>query len=65
MQYMFASCTKLTSLDIRTFETSTCKNFTNMFENDQNLDLYYNMQTCSNMKETLPPYINGHDTSEN
>ena len=63
MQYMFGSCFKLTSLDIRSFDTSNVKNFTNMFINDENLDLYLNLNKCSNLKKYIPHYINTHDIS--
>ena len=63
MDYMFGSCTKLVSLDIRTFNTINCNNFTNMFENDNNLELYLNPNTCSNLKDKLPEYIIIHNES--
>ena len=65
MEYMFASCIKLTSLNISTFNTSKCKNFNFMFENDEGLDLYVDNKTCENLIEYLPTYINIHDIHEN
>ena len=61
MPYMFASCTKLNSLDISTFNTANCKDFTDMFENDEGLDLYFNFNKCPNLKEKIPTYVNIHD----
>ena len=60
MQNMFSNCISLTSLELNTFNTKECKNFNNMFENDENLDLYINNETCSNLISELPEYINVH-----
>jgi len=65
MNYMFGGCTKLSSLDISTFNTINCKGFTNMFENDTNLNLYLNFDNTKNLRETLPNYINIHNSTEN
>ena len=65
MDNMFSTCSKLTSLNIGSFNTINCKNFTNMFENDNNLELYLNYQTCSNLKNELPSFIKPHDINEN
>ena len=65
MQNMFGSCTKLTSLNISTFDTNKVTNFTNMFENDNGLNLYLDSKICSNLKQQLPNFINVHDISEN
>ena len=65
MNYMFGGCTKLNSLDISTFNTINCKSFTNMFENDTNLHLYLNFDNTKNLRETLPNYINIHNSTEN
>ena len=64
MDYMFGSCTKLNSLDITTFNTEICKNFTNMFLNDENLNLYINNDTCSSLVDKIPPYVNIHNNSD-
>ena len=64
MNYMFGSCTKLNSLDISTFNTTNCKSFTNMFENDKNLNLYINFDITNNLRETIPNYINVHNSIE-
>ena len=39
MKKMFSSCTSLTSLNISTFNTTNCKDFSNIFENDSKLQL--------------------------
>ena len=64
MQNMFVNCTKLTSLNISTFNTSKCTNFNGMFDNDQGLDLYYNKTMCSNLEIQIPDYVNKHDINE-
>ena len=58
MEYMFASCLKLSSLNISSFNTKKCKNFTNIFENDKNLNLYFDYEKCSNLVEDIPEYVN-------
>ena len=65
MEYMFGSCTKIKSLNIITFNTLNCINFTGMFENDKNLDLYLNFNNTSNLLSHLPSYVNIHDISSN
>ena len=64
MRNMFGSCMMLSSLDISTFNTKNVKNFTDMFLNDDGLDLYVDFSKCSNLKEILPVYINVHDISQ-
>ena len=61
MRNMFSSCTKLTSLDITSFNTTACTKFTNMFENDNGLNLYINSKICPNLKEQLPSFLQVHD----
>ena len=63
MEYMFGSCSKLTSLDISTFNTNNCDNFTNIFENDNVLELYVNFTACPNLKNEIPDYVKYHDVS--
>ena len=63
MEYMFGSCSKLSSLDISTFNTNNCENFTNMFENDNGLELYVNFTACPNLKSEIPDYVKTHDVS--
>ena len=63
MEYMFGSCSKLSSLDISTFNTNNCNNFTNMFENDNGLELYVNFTACPNLKSEIPNYVIYHDVS--
>ena len=65
MQNMFKNCTSLTSLNISTFNTVNCQNFTDMFEKDEGLDLYFDFKTCSNLINEIPSYVKTHDTSEN
>ena len=64
MEYMFGSCLKLSSLDISTFNTKQCLNFTNMFENDENLTLYINPDSCSNLIDHIPLYVNIYNKTE-
>ena len=61
---MFSSCNGLKSLDISSFNTGKCRDFTDMFENDEGLNLYINNNTCSNLVENLPSYINIIDSSK-
>ena len=65
MQNMFSSCLKLTSLNITTFNTSSCKNFDNIFLNDENLNLYIDSKMCQNLMEKIPDFIKIHDISNN
>ncbi len=62
---MFGSCSKLSSLDISSFNTNKCKSFSHIFENDEGLNLYYNSKTCSNLKDNIPSFVITHDVSEN
>ena len=64
MQKMFANCTLLTSLDITSFNTSQCNNFDKMFENDIELDLYYDSSIFPNLKNIIPDYVTPHDIRE-
>ena len=64
MQNMFSSCTKLTSLDISSFNTIRCTDFTNMFDKDEGLNLYINNQTCENLIDKIPLYVNVHNISQ-
>ena len=61
MEQMFSSCTKLSYLDLSSFDTHTCTNFNNMFENDIDLDLFIDKNKCSNLIEQLPDYVHYHD----
>ena len=65
MQYMFGSCYELTSLDISSFNSNNCKNFTNMFKNDKNLELYINSTLCKNLIDTVPEYVRIYNYSRN
>ena len=61
MQKMFSSCISLSSLDITTFNTQNCNDFTEMFEND-NLDLYVDSSICPNLiKAEIPQTVVIHD----
>ena len=65
MQYAFGNLVKLTSLDLTQLNTTDCKNFTNIFENDNNLVLYIYSKTQENLKEYITqhyPNIEVHDT---
>jgi len=64
MPYMFGSCTSLTSLDITMFNTVNCYIFEGMFDNDKNLNLFVDFDTCSNMKTKIPEYVVIHNKSE-
>ena len=64
MRNMFSSCKTLTSLDISTFNTKNVKNFTDIFLNDDGLNLYVDFNKCSNLKEYIPININVHDISQ-
>ena len=65
MGSMFESCIKLSSLDISTFNTSGCKNFTNMFENDEGLNLYIDSKISSNLMQQIPGFVKVNDISKN
>ena len=54
MPYMFASCAKLTSLNITSFNTKNVRDFTNIFKDDINLDLYLDSNKCQNLINILP-----------
>ena len=61
MQKMFSSCISLTSLNITTFNTQNCIDFTEMFEND-NLDLYVDSSICPNLiKSEIPETVAIYD----
>ena len=64
MQKMFSDCISLNSLDITTFNTLNCKDFTDMFENDK-LDLYIDSTKCQNLMDEIfsNTDINLHDNS--
>ena len=64
MQYMFNSCFWLKSLDLTSFNTQKCTDFTGIFENDEGLNLYIKNNTCSNLVGQLPDYINAIDSSQ-
>ena len=57
MENMFSSCTSLTSLNISTFNTTNCNNFSNMFEND-GLQLFISYHMCKILYEVIPDNIN-------
>ena len=61
MGYMFASCNNINSLNITMFNIDNCKDFTNMFENDEKLELYFDVEKCDKLKDTLPDYISIHN----
>ena len=65
MEYMFGSCTKIKSLNITTFNTLNCINFTGMFENDKNMNLYLNYNNTSNLLPQIPSYVKVHGISSN
>ena len=65
MSYMFAGCLNLKSLNISTFSTQLTEKFDNMFENDEGLDLYINMNNCENLLKIIPDYVNVYDVSNN
>ena len=61
MPKMFSSCISLSSLNITTFNTQNCKDFHEMFEND-NLDLYVDSSICQNLlNEEIPQTVVIHD----
>ena len=64
MEKMFFSCKSLTTLNLSSFDTHTCSNFNNMFENNIYLEIYINRTKCANLIEKLPDYIYIHDINE-
>ena len=44
MQHLFSDCTSLKTLNIGTFFTANVNNLTDMFENDEGLELYYDFK---------------------
>ena len=63
MQYMFASCVSLTSLNIGSFFTANVEKLDNIFENDEGLQLYMDFKTCANLRAILPDYVTANDIS--
>jgi surface protein len=61
MDNMFASCVKLTSLNISTFNTQNVEDFKNIFKDDKNLELYLDSNKCKNLISYLPSYVIYHD----
>ena len=58
MKNMFSSCINLSSLNISTFNTINCNDFSNMFENDIGLQLFISYNKCKNLYEIIPDGIN-------
>ena len=57
MAYMFASCTKLSSLNITMFDIDNINNFTKIFDNDYELELYIDIFKCKDFLNEIPDYI--------
>ena len=58
MKKMFSSCTSLTSLNISTFNTTNCQDFSNIFENDSKLQLLLiTYKKCKNLYKEIPDDI--------
>ena len=58
MKKMFSSCTSLTSLNISTFNTTNCQDFSNIFEKDNRLKLLYiTYNKCQNLYKKIPDDI--------
>ena len=56
--YMFDSCTKLQNLDLSKFNTMKCNDFTNVFNDCKELTIKVNPDTCQNLIERIPIYVN-------
>ena len=57
MQNMFSFCKSLKSLNIGSFFTANVFNLTDMFKDDEGLQLYLDFKTCANLKQSLPDYV--------
>ena len=64
MQYMFNNCSKLTSLDITSFNTGICENFENIFDNDIKLFLTIDSRISPSLVEHIPEYVNVTDINK-
>ena len=62
---MFGYCIKLTSLNISSFDTNNCKNFNDMFIDDDGLKLYIDSRICSNLVKEIPTFVDVVDISKN
>ena len=55
---MFESCINLKSLDLSSFITSKCEDFTNIFKDDEGLILFIDEKNNKKLIENLPDYVN-------
>ena len=60
MDYMFSSCTSLTSLYIVWFNTLNVDSFTEVFEGDEDLELYVYPNDVQNLLNSKPYYVKFH-----
>ena len=54
MSYMFSFCNNLISLNISMFNTKNCKDFSDIFENVTNMDIYIDSINCKNLFDEIP-----------
>ena len=54
---MFASCINLSLLDISMLDMDNCKNFTKIFDNDKELELYLDIYKHKNLIGEIPDYV--------
>ena len=62
MSSMFESCVNLKSLDLSSFVTNKCKDFTNIFKNDNGLVIIIDENNNQKLIENLPDYVNYTNT---
>ena len=58
MTSMFESCTSLAYLDLSSFITQKCYEFSKMFEGDEGLIIFINEENNEKLIESLPSYVN-------
>ena len=58
MNNLFDSCINLKSLDLSSFNTEFCKDYTDMFKNDEDLVIVIDKQYNEKLIDNLPDYVN-------
>ena len=57
MNYMFALCTQIKTLDLRNFNTEKCNSFTNIFQDCKDLTVYIKSEHNTNFISQIPEYV--------
>ena len=61
MNYMFANCTKLKNLNLESFSTENCFQFTSTFEDCKELTVTLKSDKCQNLIGKIPEYVKVND----